>query len=65
MTHDDGSGIGGETYTPLVPEVMENLSVLVYQPPTKMALLKLPVTPKGSMPNRAVSRVMGSPVVSQ
>ena len=42
------------TCTPLVPEVMLNLSLSVYQPPTKMALL-----------SEEVSALPGSPVVSQ
>jgi hypothetical protein len=48
-----GSGIG-EMYTPLVPEVMLNLLVEVYHPPTKIALLR-----------EEVSKFVGSPVVSQ
>jgi hypothetical protein len=45
---------GQATCTPLVPEVMLNLVVVLYQPPTKIALL-----------SDAVSRLTGSPVVSQ
>jgi Flp pilus assembly protein TadG len=44
----------GQTCTPLVPDVMLNLFVVLYQPPTKMALL-----------NGDVSPFTGSPVVSQ
>jgi hypothetical protein len=49
-----GTGTGGSTCTPLVPEVMLKLSVLLYQPPTKIPLLNDPVSP-----------LIGLPVVSQ
>jgi len=49
----DGSG-AGTTCAPLVPLVMEKVSVLLYHPPTKIALL-----------SDEVSASDGAPVVSQ
>ncbi len=37
--------VGQLMYTPLVPDLMLNLIVVVYQPPTKMALLNDEVSP--------------------
>jgi hypothetical protein len=55
--------VGGQTCTPLVPDVMLNLVVMLYQPPTKIALLNETVSP--NQRPVAGSRVVGLPVVSQ